>query len=394
MLPFPLTAMVLAAPPVQEAPKPLNVLCEEAAGRFREGALGAGLGLLDAAQKAYPRAIQPHWMRAQVFQAIAGKAQGAEAAWYLVRAEDEMEAVYLNPALSKEDKAHLQGALDALRAAEYPSVMSQNAQALAAFEAGERSYAARDFQKAREAYGRALAADPGFVLAMLYLGDTYHDNIGHPEALAWYRKAAQARPAFPKAWRFLSDGCAEAGQVKEAEEALVSGLAGHPGNRLLWLKLSERYGAQDRPLKKLVFDPPFRPSWNPQGSLTLQATHEVLGSEGREIWPVLLAGLLGGAKVEVKDPGPGAPPLETPFQKARLFWTLALEALETQVKKTGERVQDRYLAEFLRFKQEGQLDAALFVLRYQEAFRPDFEAWKQAHPGAIEAFIRTSGCRP
>ncbi|BDU78527.1 tetratricopeptide repeat protein [Mesoterricola sediminis] len=394
MLLFPLTALVLAAPPVPGAPKALNAMCEEAVAKFREGSLGAGFALLDAAQKAYPGASQPHALRAQVYQAIARKAAPPAAAYFRVRTEDELEAVYLNPSLSRDGRAQVQVELEAVHAHAFPSVTSRDPKALAAFEEGERSFGARDFQKAREAYGRALAQDPGFVLAMLYLGDTYHSERHPTEALTWYRKAAQAQPAFPKAWRFLADGCAAAGRAQEAEEALLSGLEGNPGNRLLWLKLADLLDAQGRAPKKLVFDPPFRPSWGPEGQLTLQATVPDPGAEGLAIWAPLLTGLHGGAQVKVEHPGPGAPPLETPFQLARFFWTLALGALEAQVQKTGTPVQDRYLAAFLRFKQEGRLDAALFVLRFQEAFRPDFEAWKRAHPGEVQTFIRTYGLRP
>jgi len=284
--------------------------------------------------------------------------------------------------------------LDDVHGADYPDVSTKDPEAIKAFQEAETHYGAREFPKARAAYARALEKDPGFILAMLYIGDTYHANIGDPEAMAWYRKAAEARPTYPKAWRFLSDACIEARQPEKAEEALMAGLAGHPGNRLLWLKLAGLRDQMRRPMKKLDFAPPLVPDWNAKGQLTLAATHAFVGFEGQTIWPVLLAGILGGATVEVKDPAKGAPPMDTPFQKELLFWTLAMETLQKHVEETHEQPQDRFLAQFLRFKQDGRLEAAVLLLRYQEAFRPDLEAWKKAHPGALQAFIREYGYRP
>jgi hypothetical protein len=43
---------------------------------------------------------------------------------------------------------------------------------------------------------------------------------------------------------------------------------------------------------------------------------------------------------------------------------------------------------------ESMIVPALLLLRYKEAFRPDFEAWKKRNPQAIRAFIQDYGLRP
>ncbi|GEM_PF-5558897 len=394
MLPFPLAALVLVAPPSPESPRALDSFADEAVKKFGEGDLDGGFRLLDAAQKAYPGEPKPHWMRGQVYLAMAGKSIPAAAAWYRVRAEDELETVYWNRATTHDEKVNLQILLDDIHDADYPAVMSRDPKALEAFQEAEKFFGAKEYEKARAAYKKAHALDPHFVMAMLYVGDTFTQDLGQPEPLSWYRKAAEAQPNYPKAWRYLSDGCIEAGKLDEAEDALLAGLAGHPGNRLLWIKLADLREYRKMPLRKLPFDPPFEAFWNKDGQLNLKATTEFLGFSGKTIWPALLGGILGSAKVEVKNQGQGASPIETAFQKELLFWTIATEILETEAKKSGQPPQDHYLGEFLRFKKEGHLEAALFVLRYQEAFRPDFEAWKKAHPGGVQAFIREYGYRP
>ncbi|BDU73193.1 tetratricopeptide repeat protein [Mesoterricola silvestris] len=394
MLSIALAALVVAAPPAPEAPRSMASFCEEAVRKFGSGDLNGGLGLLDAAQKAHPRDSKPHWLRAQVLLAIAAKSGPVAAGWYRCRAEDELESVYLAPGGSNDDRSTLQVLLDDLHGRDYPDVGSRHPKAREAFKEAETFFGAKDYAKARTAYARALAQDPGFVLAMLYMGDTYHGDIGDPEALAWYRRAAQAQPNYPRAWRYLSDACIAAGQRREAEEALMARVASHPGNRLLWLKLADLRAQGGRPMRKLDFVPPFVPGWDKDGKLSLKATNHFLDFAGKEIWPVLLAGSLGAVKVEAKSAGQEAPPVGTPFQREIFFWTAALQALDAEARRTGEPPRDRILGEFLRFRKDGQLEAALFLLRYQEAFRPEFEAWKKAHPGAVQAFIRDYGYRP
>jgi hypothetical protein len=68
--------------------------------------------------------------------------------------------------------------------------------------------------------------------------------------------------------------------------------------------------------------------------------------------------------------------------------------LEAATRDAKQPIRDRILAQFLRFKKDGRLDAALFLLQYREAFRPDFEAWKKRNPQAIRAFIVDYGIRP
>ena len=40
----------------------------------------------------------------------------------------------------------------------------------------------------------------------------------------------------------------------------------------------------------------------------------------------------------------------------------------------------------LAFDVAAELEEAIFLLLYKEAYRPDFEAWKTAHPQAIPDF--------
>jgi hypothetical protein len=56
--------------------------------------------------------------------------------------------------------------------------------------------------------------------------------------------------------------------------------------------------------------------------------------------------------------------------------------------------KDRILLQFLTFQKDGQLDAAIFLLRYREAFRSDYDSWRKANPGAVGAFLNRYNIRP
>lgn len=77
-----------------------------------------------------------------------------------------------------------------------------------------------------------------------------------------------------------------------------------------------------------------------------------------------------------------------------MFWDLALTTYAKGCQEAKVEPRDPVLKAFLTFQKEGQLDAALFLLRYREAFRPDYEAWQKAHPGAIESFLTRYNMRP
>jgi len=111
---------------------------------------------------------------------------------------------------------------------------------------------------------------------------------------------------------------------------------------------------------------------------------------------VLVASVMDEIAVEEKGSGTGdgGPVLKTRFQQELFIWDLAMTRLEQASQEKKQEPKDRILRQFLQFKREGQLETALFLLRYKEAFRPDFEAWKKKNPGGIAAFINRYGIRP
>ena len=391
-------ALGLAQPPtLPMAPvRPSAKLCAEAVDLLNKGKLNEGLQKLDEATKADPEDPQPHDITAQVYQHLAKNATPYAADYYREKAGDEAELIRLAKGSDSNSRVRAQVMLESIHQDEFPREDSAVPGAVKAFKEAEQWFHQKQFDKAREAYKQALELDPHFAVAALYVGDCYHAESKPGEAALWFRKATEIRPDYPKAWRYLSDGLLALGKRKEAESALLGGIAAHPGNRLTWLNLMLLRAEGDKPMSKLGFCSPVIPSWDEKGQQALTLPEKTDDPEGQAIWVLLVSSAMDRISIEVNDDQNSHTelPLQTRFQKEFFFWSLGLERLEAICKEKKQEPKDRILRQFLVFKRDGQLEPALFLLRYKEAFRPDFEAWKKKNPAGITAFLDRYNLRP
>jgi hypothetical protein len=82
------------------------------------------------------------------------------------------------------------------------------------------------------------------------------------------------------------------------------------------------------------------------------------------------------------------------FEAELEVWDKALKVGQELETNTKRKLRDPALIQMKSFALSGDLRAAVFLLMYKESFRPDFETWKQASPGAINAFIEKYSLRP
>lgn len=60
----------------------------------------------------------------------------------------------------------------------------------------------------------------------------------------------------------------------------------------------------------------------------------------------------------------------------------------------GKKLSDPALLAMQAMQRDGQLEPAIFILLYKEAYRLDYERWLAAHPDGVKAFIDRYGLRP
>jgi tetratricopeptide (TPR) repeat protein len=113
-------------------------------------------------------------------------------------------------------------------------------------------YAYDDLARARESLERALAIDPGFLLARLNLGLVRRD-LGDPEgAISEFRAARALEPDGVDASRMLAEELARAGRAAEALDVLDEVLARRPSAHELLLQRAELRIDGGRPREALA----------------------------------------------------------------------------------------------------------------------------------------------
>jgi tetratricopeptide (TPR) repeat protein len=395
-MPLPLLAPAILAFASPAMPPQIAILpTQKALDLLKEGKVGAALDQLDLAIARDRKDPQPLWIKAQVYRELARQAKGWSAAWYRECAEETTEVLLGLPELEQNAAGNAMSLLQNLRDDERPTPPTPSEGAVKAFNAGEAAFEKQAWEEARAHYGQALKESPTFAMAALYIGDSYFAEQRMEEAVRWFRRAAELNPADPRAWRYMADAQTKSGHLKEAEATMIAAIEVFPANRASWRPLTKLREAQGRPMARLAFQPGVQVGWDRDGKQTIGVSEAPADSQAQAIWMVLAGAILDNITVHANaSGGDGGPALRTRFQQERFFWELALKSYSEACQKAKVEPKDRILLQFLTFQKDGQLDAAIFLLRYREAFRPDYDSWRKAHPGAVEAFLNRYNIRP
>ena len=99
---------------------------------------------------------------------------------------------------------------------------------------------------------------------------------------------------------------------------------------------------------------------------------------------------LAQAKLDAKAGKPALSPFALELAALRTAFQVDAE-LEA---KGARAFVDPALTALRKLAADGQLEPAILLLMYRESYRPEFEAWKLAHPNGIRLFVVTYGLRP
>jgi tetratricopeptide (TPR) repeat protein len=262
-------------------------------------------------------------------------------------------------------------------------------EAAAALAEGENLFAQRRYAEALAKYELAATRDPALSAAWVYAGDCFYSRQQWHEAELRFLKATEVEPLNSQAWRFLSDALAMQGKHEAAEAALVNGIAAHPGQLPNWDKLDNLMRHEGLPLKRLDLMPAARASTNPS---TGQTTIEIDAGKMKDNDDLAIWIVLAGAHTGVQDEANGQ--RMSPFKSALFLWQLAMKIADQKEAEGKSKLHDPGLLAMQKLAKANQLEPAILLLTYREAYRPEFEEWKRAHPDGVKAFIATYGLRP
>ncbi|HEX7982968.1 MAG TPA: tetratricopeptide repeat protein [Duganella sp.] len=260
----------------------------------------------------------------------------------------------------------------------------------------EPLFAAGKFDEAREKYMLAAKADPLYSAPWIYAGDCYYAQKKWPEAEEMFRKGVTIEPLNGQGWRFLADALAAQGKRAAAEDALLNGIAAQPSQMPNWDKLARMRAAAGTPLKPLGLVRKASATLDAAtGKPTVNLDSTFSGGPGEQKTADGGAWLMLGMKeanIRVKNREDNI--TSTPFAIELASWEAAMKASTEIAANGGEALTDPGLVAMQMLAQADQLEAGLLILRYKESYRPEFEAWKKAHPNGIRKFVDTWGLQP
>jgi tetratricopeptide (TPR) repeat protein len=350
-----------------------------------QGKFPDALAKFKAAAEAAPAASAPLAAEAALFLDVSKSAKPADAVTLRTQAE-----VLARGALKRKADDPL--ALEVLRelADATPSPLHvPNAAASKRINEAEVLFAQRQYPAALAKYQEAMQLDPEFSGAWVGAGDCWYMQHDWAQAVPLFRRATEIEPRNSQAWRFLADALAGQGKLAQAEGALLSGITADPSQLPNWNKLAGLRGVIGKPLKPL----------------RLQRAGVHIGADGKtEIrldeklqktaTPFDSAVRIALAVGEVNARTTKTAPKASAFEIEMDAWKMALQSADEMGAKDGEKPTDAALLAMQGLARDGQLEPAIFVLLYKEAYRPDYERWLAAHPDGVKAFIDRYGLRP
>lgn len=257
---------------------------------------------------------------------------------------------------------------------------------------GEAEYAQRHFKEALQKYEAAAQADPQYAMAWVDAGDCYYVQKDYAQAEIRFRRATEIEPRNAQAWRFLSDALRAQGRDADAETALLSGIAADPSQQPDWNKLASLRAKHSLPLKSLALRRGVHVQTGPDGKLAVQL--ESPPEHDTATPDLALRMALGISEVKLRGDDKDAGTSRSPYALELAAWRMALTAIGETQAKGGQAVTEPALMQMQAFARDGQLEPAILLLAFRQAYRPDLEAWEAAHPDGVKAFIDRYGLRP
>jgi hypothetical protein len=351
-----------------------------------QGKLQDALAKYQAAAAAAPKASAPLSAAAHMFLVAADPARPEQAA----ALRKQAEGLARGALKLKSDDPLAQEVLRLLLDAAASPLHRPNEAAAAAQTEAELRFARHDYAGALAQYEQVMRLDPEYSNAWVGAGDCWYMQHEWAKAEALFRRATEIEARNGQAWRFLSDALAEQGRLAEADAALVSGIAADPGQLPSWNKLAGLRGRIGRPLKPLALQRGAGVGIGADGKATISIDAELQKASGAPDNALRLALAMAEANARTAQDAARRSPFEIELQA----WQLALQVADEANAAAGKGLSDPALLAMQQMRRDGQLEPAIYILLYKEAYRPDYERWAAAHPGGVKAFIDRYGLRP
>lgn len=263
-------------------------------------------------------------------------------------------------------------------------------QAASLLTEGELQFNQAHYKEALQKYEAAAQADPAYSVAWVNAGDCYFAQKDWPHAEAMFRRATEIEPRNAQAWRFLADALLYQGKRDAGRAALYSAIASDPSQRPSWNKLASLRAHEGKKLDPLSFRRGVRVTQGADGKYTVGMDDWVLKTPETPDTALRLMLGAGEAKLRTADKDKAQAPYEIELEA----WRGALKVADELKASTGKDLADPALLRIQAMARDGQLEPAILLLQFRQAYRPALEAWLAANPDGVKAFVERYGVAP
>jgi tetratricopeptide (TPR) repeat protein len=252
----------------------------------------------------------------------------------------------------------------------------------------ESQFAQRHFREALDKFQAAAKADPQYSYPWVGAGDCYFAQKDWPRAEAMFRRATEIEPRNSQAWRYLADTLFNQGKFDALEPVLLSAIVADPSQHPNWIKLASIRAQQGLPLKPLALQRGVRVVVKDGGGYGVNIDEPADKKTDTPDFAVRL--MLGASEAKTRSADKAAKPYETELAS----WRAAMKVADELKANTGKDLSDPALRQIQALARDGQLEPAILILMFRQAYRPALDAWLAAHPGGVKQFIDRYGLRP
>jgi tetratricopeptide (TPR) repeat protein len=250
-----------------------------------------------------------------------------------------------------------------------------NPEAQKSFAKAEQAFAQENYQEAAAQYGKTLQLDPSFGKAYLHCGDCFFAVGQKEEALKWYQKAIEKTPLDAATYRFAADALVNLGRKDEAHQMLINGLLADPEYPLIWRDLAN-FSAVERhhqfvPLSMVMLG---------LGTEKYEeALFQNLPSETIPAWQEYARQKLIWRQEKFKQEFPQAPfDHESCKEEADCLGKLTVQW--QRMKEKNPSLKNGELDFLSLLAMEEMLEAFVYLERFSEEYRREYEKWKKEKP--------------
>ncbi len=247
-----------------------------------------------------------------------------------------------------------------------------------ALREGEAHFGRGEYDQAFIAYERAYKLDPKNYEAVLFMGDCFYAQKKYKESEPYFLKAIEIDPEMETAYRFLGDALLYQNRDQEALERFLDGLIVAPFSRMSWDSIQRWAGKTETDYSLVEIIPPGNEAYG-----SLKINESLLKAEnGTDKWK------LYNETVKAQMTSKAASKKDFTLVDEVRAWKKVADAFRKDIKNGKIKYPDQNLINLTKLDDKGLLEPYILLIRPQDTFGDDYDAYRKQHPQKIKQFVK------